>query len=104
MVDPGEFASVLANLNGNGTVSQSEFNLVFSNYLTSGASLRMQNVSGLGGSNVNFDLANFSFNQFSTETSTNLTNWQYLGPVNVRYGFTDTNPPTSQRLYRLRWP
>lgn len=42
---------------------------------------------------------------FSVEFSTNLMNWQFLGPAYPTYEFLDpaaTNSP--QRYYRLRYP
>ena len=42
---------------------------------------------------------------YTVEYSTNLVNWQPLGPASPRYLFTDTNAPAApQRLYRLRLP
>ena len=95
---------VPGDTNGDGIVSQAELDAVLANYWSYNPQPEMQNVMGLGGANVAFSLTNYAANLFSAETSTNLTNWQYLGPVTVRYGFTDTNPPGPQRFYRLRWP
>jgi hypothetical protein len=37
--------------------------------------------------------------------STNLMDWDYLGPATPRYEFTDTNALAwPQRYYHLRWP
>lgn len=105
IVSQPEFAAVLANLNGNGIVSQSELDLVLANYFPNGPFLQMTNVAGLGGTNVTFALTNSLAGAFSVEYSTNLTNWQLLGPATPRYLFTDTNAPAvPQRYYRLRWP
>jgi hypothetical protein len=92
------------DVNGDGIVNQSELDAVLANFWSSNPRPQMQNVAGLGGANVSFVLTNFAVSMFSSETSTNLTNWQFLGPITVRYGFTDTNPPGPQRFYRLRWP
>lgn len=96
---------MLANLNGNGIVSQSELNLVLSNYWPNSPWLFMTNVAGLGGTNVTFALSNSLAGAYSVEYSTDLVNWYYLGPAIPRYLFSDTNAPAiPQRFYRLSWP
>ncbi len=103
-VDPGEFAAVLARLNGNGSVSQAELNMVLSNYYPY-AALCLTNTWGLGGKSVSFALSNSAAGAFSVLVSSNLVNWDYLGPATPRYGFTDTNAPAAlKRFYRLSWP
>ena len=65
----------------------------------------MTNVSGLGETNVTFALSNSVSGGYSVEVSTNLTDWQFLGPATPRYLFSDTNAPAvPQRYYRLRYP
>ena len=62
-------------------------------------------IAGLGGTNVTFALNNSTSGAYSVEASTNLMDWQFLGPATPRYLFTDTNAPAnSQRYYRLRYP
>jgi hypothetical protein len=96
---------VLSHLNGDGTVSQSELNLVLSNYFPNSLWLDMTNVAGLGGSDVTFALTNSFAGNFSVQVSTNLVDWDYLGLATPRYLFSDTNAPAlPQRYYRLRWP
>ena len=91
--------------NGDGIVDQSELDAVYSNYLPNSPWLLMTNVSGLGQTNVTFALSNSLSGGYTVEVSTNLTNWQLLGPATPRYLFTDTNAPASpQRYYRLRYP
>ena len=91
--------------NGDGIVDQSELNAVLANYWPSSPWLLLTNTAGLGGSNVSFALSNSTAGAFSVEYSTDLTNWQYLGPATPRYEFNDTNAPAlPQRYYRLRWP
>ena len=105
VVDQGEFAQVLNNLHGNGVVSQSDLNLVLSSYWPASPWLQMTNPAGLGGTNITFALTNAPAGAFSVEFSTNLTDWQFLGPATPRYEFSDTNAPAlSPRYYRLRWP
>jgi hypothetical protein len=105
IVSESELAAVLTNLNGNGIVNESELQLVLSNYFSSSPWLYMTNVAGLGGTNVTFALSNSLAGAFSVESTTNLVDWQFLGPATPRYLFTDTNAPAiPQRYYRLRWP
>ena len=105
IVSQSELAAVLANLNGNGIVSESELDLVLSNYFPYSPFLLMTNVAGLGGTNVTFALSNSVAGSYSVEYSTDLTDWQFLGPATPQYLFTDTNAPAQpQRYYRLRWP
>lgn len=91
--------------NGDGTVDQAELDAVLANYWPRNPWLLLTNAAGLGGANVSFALSNSTAGAFSVEYSTNLTDWQYLGPAIPRYEFTDTNAPAlPERYYRLRWP
>jgi len=104
-VNSSDFAAVLARLNGNGAVTQADLDLVLSNYWPHSPWLSLINLAGLGTSNVTFALTNSTAGAFSVEASTNLTDWEFLGPATPRYEFTDTNAPAvPQRSYRLRWP
>ena len=94
----------LANYN-NGVVDQATLNTILSNYWPSSPWLAITNPAGLGRTNVTFALTNASAWNFSVLMSTNLTDWDYLGPATPRYEFLDTNAPAMpQRYYRLRWP
>jgi hypothetical protein len=96
---------LLGDFDGDGTVSQSELDSVYANYLLTSPWLYLTNVAGLGGTNVTFQLTNSTAHAYSVEYSTNLTNWQFLGHAIPRYLFTDTNALAGpQRYYRLRWP
>ena len=54
---------------------------------------------------MSFGLSNSVAGSYSIQYSTNLVNWNYLGPALPRYNFTDTNAPAvPQRYYRLRYP
>ena len=67
-------------------------------------SLAITNVTGLGGTNVTFALSNSVADAYSVEVSTDLMNWQLLGPATPRFLFTGTNAPAApQRYYRLRY-
>jgi hypothetical protein len=93
------------DLDNDGVVSRTEFDIVLENYLANSPYLRITNTAGLGGTNVTFALTNDIAGALSVEYSTNLTDWQLLGPATPRYLFSDpdaTNSP--QRSYRLRWP
>jgi hypothetical protein len=91
--------------NGDGIVDQSELDGVYINFLLTSPSLVMTNIVGLGETNVSFGLSNSPLGAYSVEVSTNLIDWQFLGPATPRYLFTDTNTPAGpQRYYRLRYP
>jgi alpha-tubulin suppressor-like RCC1 family protein len=93
------------DLNGDGLVDQSEYNLVLSNYLATSPYLLITNAAGLGQSNVTFALSNSLGGNFTVEFSTDLANWQNLGLATPRYSFIDTNAPAApQRYYRLKYP
>jgi alpha-tubulin suppressor-like RCC1 family protein len=98
-------AAVPGDQNGDGIVSQSELETVYSSYVTNSPWLQMTNVAGLGASNITFSLSNSVLGAYSVEYSTNLANWFHLGAATPRYLFTDTNAATiPQRYYRLRYP
>ena len=95
----------VGDLNGDGIVDGNEYNVVLSNYLSAKANLLLTNVAGLGQSNVTFSLAQPLGGAFSVNVSTNFSTWQYLGPANPFYEFTDTNAPAGQvRFYRISYP
>jgi hypothetical protein len=97
--------AVPGDQNGDGLVSQSELDAVYARYVTNGPWLNMTDVAGLGGTNITFSLSNSLSSAYSVEVSTNLLDWQFLGPASPRYLFIDTNGPDNpQRYYRLRWP
>jgi hypothetical protein len=102
-VDAFELAAVLGHL-GTNRVSASNVNQVLLNYL-GGDPLLMTNVAGLGNSNVTFGLSNSPAVNFTVQSSTNLTDWQTLGPAQLLYRFADTNAPLGpNRQYRLVYP
>jgi alpha-tubulin suppressor-like RCC1 family protein len=93
------------DLNGDGIVDQSELNTVLSNYWPYSPWLSITDTFGLGTTNILFSLTNANNFDLSVLVSTNLTDWENLGPAHQRYQFFDpaaTNAP--QRYYRLRWP
>jgi hypothetical protein len=91
--------------NGDGLVSQSELDAAYATYVTNSPWLYMTNVAGLGGTNVTFALSNSVLGSYTVQYSTDLVNWQSLGPALPRYLFTDTNTPAvPQRYYRLQFP
>ncbi len=93
------------DLNGDGVVSQSELDQVLSNYWPASPWLYLTNLASLGGTTVTFELSNSTAGGYSVLMSTNLVDWEYLGPATPRYEFTDTNAPAlPERFYRLRWP
>lgn len=102
IVDSSELAGVVAH---HGMVTEDDLDMVLSNYFPYSPWLQLTNVAGLGETNVTFALSNSTAGAFSMEMSTNLADWDYLGPATPRYEFTDTNAPAQpQRYYRLSWP
>jgi hypothetical protein len=98
-------AFLLGDANGDGIVDQSELDAVYANYLPNSPWLLMTNVVGLGETNVTFALSNSLLGGYSVEVSTNLMDWQFLGPATPRYLFSDPNSTSApQRYYRLRYP
>jgi hypothetical protein len=96
---------ILGDANGDGIVDQNEFNLVLSHYLATSPYLLITNALGLGQSNVTFALSNATAGNYMVQSSTDLVNWEDLGPATPRYFFTDTNAPTApQSYYRLVAP
>lgn len=95
----------LGDANSDGVVDQAELNAVLAEYWPTSPWLYMTNAAGLGKTNVTFALTNSTAGAYSVLRSTNLADWEYLGPATPRYEFTDTNAPAMpQRYYRLRWP
>ena len=92
------------DLNGDGLVSQGELDQILTNYWPTSPWIYLTNVAGLGESNVTFELSNATVGTFSVLMSTNLMDWDFLGPAMPRYELADTNAPAVQRYYRLRWP
>ena len=90
--------------NGDGIVDEPEANTVLSNYFQTSPWLYMTNVAGMRGNHVIFSLSNSMAGTFGVEYSSNLSDWLLLGLATPRYEFSDTNAPSQQRYYRLRWP
>ena len=95
---------VLERLNGNGTVSQSDLDLMLQRYWPSSPWLAIADVAGFGGSNVVFALTNSNAGAFTVESSSNPVDWIPQGPAIPCYEWLDTNSPGPLRHYRLRWP
>lgn len=96
---------VPGDINRNGVVEEWELGAVLSHYFQTSPFLFITNSAGLGGTNVTFAVTNALAASISVEATTNLIDWEYVGPATPRYGFTDTNAPAiPNRSYRLRWP
>ena len=97
---------VLGDANGDGIVSQSELNVVLTNYWLNSPWMTLTNAEKLCNGQWQFSLTNATAWNFSVLVSTNLTgtNWNYLGVATPAYDFTDPATNASQRFYRLRWP
>ena len=91
------------DLNGDGVVAQSELNAALSNYWQNSA-LYMTNADKLAQGYFQFALTNDP--AFSVLVSTNLNQWDYLGPAFQVYQFYDPQASTNapRRFYRLRYP
>jgi hypothetical protein len=93
------------DLNGDGVVDSSELNTVYAKYLLNTPGFAMTNIAGLGQSNVTFGISNSLTVAYTVQVSSNLLDWQTLGPALPQYFFTDTNAPLfSPRYYRLSYP
>jgi hypothetical protein len=96
---------VPGDLDGDGIVSAPELDTVLAHYFPYSPWLSLTNAAGPLETNVSFALSGAAANAFSVLVSTNLADWEYLGPATPRYEFTDTNGPAAlQRYYRLSWP
>jgi hypothetical protein len=106
LVPPSATTPVPGDVNGDGIVDQTELNSVLSNYWANSPWVYMTNVGGLGTTNVQFTLTNATAWDFSVLVSTNLINWEFLGPAFPLYQFFDPTGVTNSttRYYRLRWP
>ena len=88
--------------NGDGVVDQAELDATLANYWPTSPWLYLTNVAGLGGENVTFALSNSTAGAYSVLMSTNLVDWEFLGPAWSALEFYDPgamNPPP--RYYRL---
>ncbi len=93
------------DINGDGIVDQNELRAIYASYLQTSPYLTMTNTAGLGSSPVTFSVGNDGGLVFRVLTSTNLTDWQYLGPATTQYLFNDVNAGTTPtRYYRLTYP
>jgi hypothetical protein len=98
-------AVLLGDANGDAFISETELDTVLAGYYPTSPWLYLTNTAGLGGKLVTFALSNSTAGAYSVWMTTNLANWEYLGPATPRYEFTDTNAPAiPQRYYRLSWP
>ena len=98
-------AAVPGDLNGDAVLDQSELNAVLANYWPNSPWLQMTNAQKFPDGRFQFALTNASAWNFSVLASTNLLDWNFLGPAYPVYQFFDpdgTNAPL--RFYRLRWP
>ena len=90
---------------GDGVVGSNELSAVLANYWANNPWLQMTNPATLNDGFFQFALMNDAVWNFSVDVTTNLMDWDFLGPAFPVYQFFDpesTNQP--QRYYRLRWP
>jgi hypothetical protein len=98
-------SGVPGDINGDGIVSQSELDAVYSHYVTNSPWLYMTNGAGLGQTSVSFALSSQTLSAYTVQSSTNLVDWTTVGPASPRYLFNDINATTNvQRYYRLVYP
>jgi hypothetical protein len=96
---------VPGDTDGDGVVETNELAAVLANYWANNPWLHMTNPMLLGDGFFQFALTNEAVWNFSVEVTTNMIDWEFLGPAFPVYQFFDagsTNEP--QRYYRLRWP
>ena len=101
-------SATLGDGDGDGVVSQGEFNTVISNYWQTSPPM-IESVSAPSNTVFQFGLTNLSSLNFNVLATTNvalpLNQWQNIGPATLHYQFTDpdaTNYP--MRFYQLVWP
>ncbi len=93
------------DLNGDGLVDQAELDSVLAGYWPTSPWVFMTNTAGLGTTNVVFSLTDSTAGSFSVLVSTNLSDWDYMGPAVPFYQFADPAAAEEpQRYYRLSWP
>ena len=93
------------DVNGDGLVDQGEFDSAAQNYWGTMSRPYMTNLFTDGQGYWQMTLTNAAAWEFTVEVSTNLVDWDYLGPAWPYLDFYDpeaTNQP--QRYYRLSWP
>lgn len=93
------------DLDNNGVLDQAEFDAVARNYWGPASRPCLTNPITDGQGNWQVSLTNAAAWNFGVEVSTNLVDWEYLGPAWPSLQFFDpqaTNQP--QRFYRLTWP
>jgi hypothetical protein len=97
---------LLGDANGDGVIDNTELNAVLSNYWSSSLSVYITDSTGLGRTNVQLALTNFSPWNFTVLLSTNMSNWIPLqNTASPKLQFTDPGATNqSPRYYRLRWP
>jgi len=96
---------VPGDINSDGIVDQNELNTVLSNYWPNSGWLQMTNPMKFNDGYFQFALTNSTTWNLSVLVSSNLVDWDFLGPAFPVYEFYDpqgTNSP--DRFYRLRWP
>lgn len=99
------FRGLPGDINRDGVLSESEMQSVLANYFQTDLWLTMTNTAGLGSTNVSFALTTNLLPAFNVSVSTNLTDWEFLGPAQPRYDFVDTNAVDNvMRYYRLEVP
>ena len=90
---------------GDGMVDQGEFDAVAQNYWGPTSRPYMTNVATDGQGLFQLMLTNTAAWNFSVEVSTNLVDWDFLGPAWPYLEFDDFKATNaSPRFYRLRWP
>jgi hypothetical protein len=96
---------VPGDTDGDGVVNTNELQTVLANYWQNNPWLQMTNPMKLTNGFFQFALTNNAVWNFSVQVTTNLMDWEFLGPAFPVYQFLDsesTNQP--QRYYRLHWP
>lgn len=95
---------VAGDLNGDGKVNEADLGLLLPAFASNQPPV-IGDFQRSDSTGFKFILAPLAELGFTVRVSTNLTDWETLGPAAMRYTFVDTNAPTfPERYYRLRWP
>jgi hypothetical protein len=101
---PPAGSALAGDLDGNGIVTEGELGQVAANYW-SNVPPEFASVPAPAGTDFQFTLTNLASLNLLAQVSTNLSDWQALGPAALRYQINDPDATNhNQRFYRLVLP